>query len=268
MPRSEKSPAPRAGGDRASESVLVGQLDNSENTPLPDSSQPATPVGKADTADCGGNVSGIPNVPLVTFINTVFSDVPTDEVVLLSKQNSLRGAFSNGDLNRAKRWIRGKKGAAIYFNVSTVTRPEEGEKLRRRKIDCRATYCFVADDVGTKVDGTEVPPSWIAETSTGNFQHGYMIERTEDLARYEAFVTEMGVQGFTDPGAEGCNRLMRVPGSVNLKEGRNNFATTITDWHPERRWPLEKLAAEFGIDLNALVKTRGEKSERAMSESW
>ena len=42
---------------------------------------------------------------------------------------------------------------------------------------------------------------------------------------------------------------MRVPGSVNIKPGKNNFISTITEWHPERSWEIDDLATQLGVDL-------------------
>ena len=45
---------------------------------------------------------------------------------------------------------------------------------------------------------------------------------------------------------------MRIPGSVNIKPGKNNFVSTITEWHPDRFWELDDLAVQLGVDLDNL----------------
>jgi hypothetical protein len=203
----------------------------------------------------------MPNVSLTEFINTIFSDVPEGETVLLSKQPKLEGAFWNtGDINEAQDWLdrRGRgssSGSAVYFNISTVVLPAEGEPLRRRKGDCVAVYCFVADDIGTKVDDTDVAPSWVMETSAGSFQYGYLLEPVErdEHGLFEAFVRECGRLGITDAGAEGVNRLMRTPGSINLKEGKGRWASRLLEWEPSRVWTIRELAVAFDIDLDAVA---------------
>jgi hypothetical protein len=187
------------------------------------------------------------------FIVSIFGDVPNDEQVLLAKQPKLNGAFINAEALMGRYWIGEQSGSAVYFNVSTVCTPAEDEPPRRRKADCCAAYCFVADDVGTKVDQEMVDPSWKLESSEDSFQFGYKLHREENLPRYEAFVKEMGKRGYTDAGAGGYNRLMRVPGSVNIKEGRGRWQSRITEWNPERVWSLDELAKAFGIDLDTLV---------------
>jgi hypothetical protein len=190
------------------------------------------------------------NITAKLFIDTIFPDLEEDEQVLFSKQPKLNGGFINMNVEAGVKAIA--EGSAIYFNVSTVKIPGRGEALRRRKTDCIASFCFVADDIGTKVDKEMVPASYILESSEGSFQYGYRLHPVDDLMRFEAFVSAMGLAGYTDPGAEGCNRLMRVPGSINIKPNKDNFVSTITEWEPDRVWELDDLAQEFGIDLDNL----------------
>lgn len=208
------------------------------------------------------------NITAKLFIDTIFSDLDEDEQVLLSQQFSLGGGFTNMGWSGAERAL--KKSKAIYFNVSTVKIPNQGEDLRRRKSDCIAAFCFVADDIGTKVDKEMVPSTYILESSRGSFQYGYRLHPVDNLMRFEAFVSAMGREGYTDPGAEGCNRLMRVPGSINIKPNKNNFISTITEWEPDRVWALDDLAKAFGIDLDNLpvkqLRTQSPGSEAVALE--
>jgi hypothetical protein len=128
------------------------------------------------------------------------------------------------------------------------------------------TYVVVLDDIGTKIplhvfDG-KAEPHYVLETSPGNFQWGYFIEAADPdkaaalihaLAIEKVFVAgldDAGAEvwgGFTDKGAQGKNRVVRVPGSVNTKHGQK-FVAKLHEWHPEDpRWTLEELAAEFGV---------------------
>jgi hypothetical protein len=201
---------------------------------------------------------------LNTFLTTVFDGCETDETVLLARQTSVEGGFNHTPWpsKAADRLMRSKKKAATYFTVSTVREPdmnEDGETRtwRRRKADCVAAYVIVLDDIGTKVG--EIPPvepSYKLESSKGNFQWGYLIQPTENLSRYEAIVEALGELGFTDKGAGGYNRVMRVPGSINLKPGRKNFESSITDWQPNRIFELDTLAIDLGVDLDNLEVRR------------
>lgn len=76
-----------------------------------------------------------------------------------------------------------------------------------------------------------------------------MLVPDENLTRFEGLVNALAEKGLTDPGAEGCNRVVRIPGSRNLKPGRDNFASRLTVWEPAREWTLDELANAFGVDM-------------------
>ena len=192
---------------------------------------------------------GLSAVDYQEFIGAVFQDVPEGEMLLIAKQPRLGGSFINGGVEDGLCWVTARKGSAVYVSVGTVAPPEEGKMPRRRKADVKAVYCLVLDDIGTKVNADDIPvaPSWVIETSAGSYQWGYLLEPTDQVDRFEAVVKILGVKGFTDPGASGANRLVRVPGSINIKEGRDRFASRITEWHPDREWSLDELATAFGL---------------------
>jgi hypothetical protein len=165
------------------------------------------------------------------FLGTIFRNVPDDQAVLVARQCRKGFAHTTPENGRFERWLR--RGSPIYFNISTVVRQEP---LRRRSEDCQCVYCAVLDDVGVKVDAPAVAPSWILETSAGSFQHGFLIEPCANLERFAALMRALGAAGLTDAGALGFNRLMRLPGSVNTKDGRGRFVSRIVEWEPERIW--------------------------------
>lgn len=170
-------------------------------------------------------------VDAAEFLATIFSDVPEDEAVLVARQCAKGFAHTTPENGTFKRWMR--RAAPVYFNISTVVRQEP---LRRRSVDCRCAYCVVLDDVGVKVAEPLVRPSWIMETSAGSYQWGYLIEPCTDLDRFAALMSALGAGGVTDAGALGFNRLMRLPGSLNTKEGRGGFVSRLVEWNPERTW--------------------------------
>jgi hypothetical protein len=128
----------------------------------------------------------------------------------------------------------------------------------------------VLDDVGTKIDEKKFAgkpsPHYILETSPGNFQWGYFIEPSDPLraaglinalAEAKVSLIKKGDNpkddvwaGWTDRGAKGQNRVVRVPGSINKKHGQK-FASRVVEWFPgDRRWSLDALAAEYGVTIS------------------
>jgi len=139
---------------------------------------------------------------------------------------------------------------AMYFCVSTTN-----GKSRTRDNLVRS-HVLMLDDIGDKTAEPGVEPTYKLETSPGSFHWGYNLVPTADVTRFEALVEIITKDlGFGDKGAGGSYRLARLPGSTNVKDGKNNFKSVITDWHPDRVWELDELASEFGVDLNN-VKTK------------
>lgn len=203
------------------------------------------------------------------FINTIFENLDENEHVLLGAQltkgnGQLTFTHSPWSNKQLSKWKRSRSLGGIYFNVSTVCEPADGDEWRRRREDCIYAYVVVLDDIGTKVaEQPKIEPSYKLESSKGNFQWGYLIEPYDDLGKYEGIVAALGELGFTDKGAGGYTRLMRIPGSINTKPGRANFVSTVTDWKPERIFKLEELAVDLGVDLNNLNVKKQPTASRA-----
>ena len=159
------------------------------------------------------------------------------------------------------------KNKQSYVCVSTVANTTK-RLLRRRKKDCIYACVVMLDDVGTKVSVPEVEPTAILETSKGNFQYVYRIEPfnvQENLDYYEACLKRLADAGWTDGGALGANRVFRLPGSVNIKEGKR-WECRVTEWSPEKVWVLKDLMTEFGIK-NIVTKSELKEAGQAVFKS-
>lgn len=146
-----------------------------------------------------------------------------------------------------------RQKAPWYFSIATVdgTTNSNGSLLRGRK-QLKQIYAVVLDDIGTKAEPPPVEPSWKIETSEGNCQWGYLLEPTDDFGTFEALVAWCAEKGWADGGAGGAYRIMRLPGSTNMKEGRDFWKSRIAaeDWHPDRCWTLPKLIDAFGASVS------------------
>ena len=142
-----------------------------------------------------------------------------------------------------------------YVCVSTVATPAAGEKIRRRKKDCRVVWVLMLDDVGTKAAAPGIHPSVVLETSQNNYQwlyflHGVELDSPEAVARFEAQNRAVCTAGFGDPGAQGVSRVYRIPNSINRKPGRDNWQTRVVWWKPELVYTLDELLAQMGIEID------------------
>jgi hypothetical protein len=141
-----------------------------------------------------------------------------------------------------------KKDWAIYGNTASfiVDRFKDGH------VSAGAAYCeyvlvMVLDDVGTKAKVPPIEPTWKMETSEGSFQWGYAFSEQPTKADFSAAIKAIADAGYTDSGAINAVRNFRLPGSINLKPDRNNFASKLVEFHPERDFTLEQICAALDV---------------------
>jgi hypothetical protein len=140
------------------------------------------------------------------------------------------------------------EGRAWYVanGAFIVDRFPNGRPVRQKRCVERVLFALI-DDVGGKYPIPKLAPSWIIETSTGNYQYGYILQGFVGKGEYAAAMRAIAAAGHTDPGAVDCVRLARIPGSVNLKPGRDNFVSRLHAWDPDRAFTLADLCKEFGV---------------------
>ena len=142
-----------------------------------------------------------------------------------------------------------KEGQAWYSNTASyiIDRFESG-RVSASAACCEYCLVLVLDDIGTKSKAPPLPPTWIMETSPGCYQWGYAFSDDQPTkAEFAAAIRVIADAGYTDPGA--CNpvRNFRIPGSVNLKPGRDKFAARLVEFHPKREFTLPQICAALGV---------------------
>ena len=103
------------------------------------------------------------------------------------------------------------------------------------------------DDIGTKSKEPPLAPTWIMETSEGSFQWGYAFSEQPSKGDFTAAIKAIAKAGYTDPGATNAVRNFRLPGSINLKPGKNNFASRLVEFHPKREYTLPDICDALGV---------------------
>jgi len=144
-----------------------------------------------------------------------------------------------------------------YFSISLF----RGD---RRKIDrFEALYAIVIDDVGKKIQVADLrgmpEPTWILETSPGNWQYGYALDQPlTDPRVYSAIVAACArlTPDGSDPGMAGVNRVMRLPVGVNNKAcyhadtGFDYVPHRLRLWREGAKTSIESLAQALGADIS------------------
>ena len=145
---------------------------------------------------------------------------------------------------------RRKEGQAWYGNTASfiIDRFKDGH-VSASAANCEYVLVMVLDDVGSEKT-TQLPPlepTWIMETSEGSFQWGYVFSEQPTKDEFSAAIVAIAEAGYTDRGAINAVRNFRLPGSVNLKPGRDNFASVLREFHPERDFTLAQIIEAFGV---------------------
>ena len=174
------------------------------------------------------------------FIEFITSLAPEGETVLLVQQ-------------KTKAWIpqlpatRRRDGLAWYANTGSFILDRMTAGLSAGAANCTHVLVMVLDDIGTKSKVPPLPPTWVMETSPGNFQWGYAFSEQPGTGDFAAAIKAIAEAGYTDGGAINPVRNFRVPGSVNLKPGRDNFASVLAEFHPEREFTLAEVCTALGV---------------------
>jgi hypothetical protein len=144
---------------------------------------------------------------------------------------------------------RMKDGQSWYGNTASfiLDRFIDGY-ARASAANCEYVLCMVLDDIGSKSKTPPLAPTWIMETSPDNYQWGYAFtEEQPTKGEFSAAITAIAEAGYTDAGAINPVRNFRLPGSVNLKPGRDGFASRLVEFHPERQFSLPPICEALGV---------------------
>ena len=143
-----------------------------------------------------------------------------------------------------------KKGDAWYANTACfiLDRFKDG-KVSASSANCERVAFMVLDDIGTKSKVPPIEPTWIIETSPDNYQWGYTFALDDQPLKgdFSAAIKAIAEAGYTDGGAINPVRNFRMPGSVNLKPNRDNFASRLVELHPNREFSLPQICVALGV---------------------
>jgi len=147
--------------------------------------------------------------------------------------------------------VKIKPDWAAYGNTASfiIDRFKDGHPSASAA-NCEYVLVMVLDDVGDPDKTTKMPPlepTWKMETSLGSFQWGYVFSEQPTKDEFSAAIVAIAEAGYTDRGAINPVRNFRLPGSVNLKPGRDNYTAQLREFHPERDFTLEQIIDAFGV---------------------
>lgn len=189
------------------------------------------------------------------FLTAIFGNVAGNPRPLICGFRGHPGKVSSGQWV-AHPWKPGETTfdaqANNYFTLS-IFKPDSEGKYRRQKKTYVTQHALMLDDIGTKVELAllTLPPSWLLETSPGNFQAGYIFsEPIVDGKIVELLMKAIIAAKLCDPGADGpLTRCARLPVGIN---GKHNppFKQHLKGWHPQRRYNIQEIRDGFGLDFS------------------
>ena len=230
------------------------------------------------------------------FIDYLISIAPEGETVLFVKQIVKPNLFHKGGVQQCS-WPAflpssyDGKGAWFGNTASFIVNRFKDGKPSASASNCEVVAFLVLDDVGTKSKMPDLVPTWVMETSPGNYQYGYTFSLDDQPTKgeFSAAIKAIADAGYTDGGAINAVRNFRLPGSINLKPGRDNFASVLVVFNPDLEFTLPQICEALDVHpaeadtatvkridllddgtddvLSYLVK-RGDVIENANAEGW
>ena len=191
----------------------------------------------------------------MNFLDFLMSLAPEGETALIVRQKPIGKELQfHADGAIKCTWpamlptARIKPDWAIYGNTASfiIDRFKDGH-VSASAANCEYVLVMVLDDVGTKAAIPPLEPTWKIETSEGSFQWGYAFSEQPTKADFAAAIKAIADAGYTDKGAINAVRNFRLPGSINLKPDRNNFAAKLVEFHPERDFTLEQICEALDV---------------------
>jgi len=174
-----------------------------------------------------------------------------------------------------------KIGRALYYGTATTRRDHVGHLFNRQSLFERL-HVIVLDDIGTKAKAEDLPeemqtPSYIIESSAGNFQYGYVLDAPIDnIDAAKALVMLMYEVGIADAGGKMPNKLVRLPEGINGKkdETKCDFVSKLVtmdgpNWHPQQLLDALDVGAKWeDVQADASEATKRRARVKGGSTPW
>ena len=141
------------------------------------------------------------------------------------------------------------------FMLPALFRQRTNGEWRAARDDAKLVFAVVLDDVGTKVSYNVVdtlPPSWLIETSRGNFQAGYAFNDYISPDEADTLKARLIEAGLCVPDAKGgAWRWGRLPCGINGKSihvvNGQPWRCRLIEWRPELRYTVAELVEAFDL---------------------
>jgi len=191
------------------------------------------------------------------FIDYLISIAPQGETILFVKQIPKPNLFHKDGAQQCTwpAYLPNRydgKGAWFCNTGSFIVNRFKDGKPSASASNCEVVAFLMLDDIGTKSKAPDLQPTWIMETSPNNYQYTYVFALDDQPTKgeFSAAIKAIADAGYTDGGAINAVRNFRLPGSVNLKPGRDNFKSVLTSFNPDLEFSLPEICNALGVIPN------------------
>ena len=208
---------------------------------------------------------------LNTFIQTVFPEDHAGSIFTQASPTAPRG-YGISPAKLLEKLDGCKVPMPCYFGTSTVDDLDDALRFKRDRF--QAMFVVVLDDIGTKIPLEKVKhiePTYIIETSKGNFQWGLVLD--EPITDYEEAALLLSyLKGITDEGGLMPCKKVRLPCGVNTKKSANMFhVELITMDGPV--WTPQAILRAAGVevlweDIRKHAATGRERAKKYGASAW
>ena len=203
---------------------------------------------------------------LNSFISAVFHVEPVEgaEIFVQVSPNAPKG-FGTTPAKLFQRLARTEAPMPAYFSTSTLM-PIDGI-MRHTKAAFVDYRVLVLDDIGTKIPDSKLPedlaPNYVIESSTGNYQWGFILEKPiDDYEEAQLLINLFVDAGLTDGGGAMPVKKVRLPTGVNNKKEHDNFQVRLVGELDPKPWAVQELLDAAGINVDwKAYKTTARKPE-------
>ena len=232
-------------------------------------------------------------IPTREFIKFLCGLAEPGETPLIVKQKDTGKFYKDGKIKYVwpammpERWR--DDGGAWYGNTASFIMERISIRVSASSGNATHVLLMILDDVGTKSKIPSLKPTWIIESSPGNFQYGYVFRIQPTTSVFSAAIIAIAAAGYTDGGAINPVRNFRLPESVNLKPENNRFRAVLTEFNPAIDYTVEEICTALNVvpaeantatirklnladdgkdDVLAWLKERGDLAEGRNPEGW
>lgn len=216
------------------------------------------PISAAHEGSDGTSRTGaaLAHVTNAEFASTIFASVPEGASLAVC---SKPGDPDTGGWTAMRSESLGKHcpaGNNNYINCASFALQPDGS-IQARKRHAAGVHFVLLDDLGSKVPFQllgDFQPSWLIETSPGNYQAGIIFSRPLTIAEAEDLLKAVLGRRLCDPGATGAaTRWARLPVGVNGKPKRraadgSAFQCRLVAWNPDRRYSPQEIVAGLALE--------------------